>query len=370
MAIMHSTTASRPEVLAPNAKPAIPRTTPTAPVATETNNTPTGTQKTKAKPASKAKPTAKAKPAETPRTRAPTVSQLEETAKSRARTAKDIGSQTPRTRAPTKSEREENPRTKAATIRPGQLADTSRTRRDTLREPPRTDIAVDAGDLDSATTGRWERDALLEVAPARSRTTTLKDRVIVVEPHDELVDAVDGDVADPARALELASLESRIDTLEDPEVLVAVASQIDKLGMQLAFEISRHAHDADHVAPLKPVLMRVPEVYGRALVRAAEKYDDGGSPKRAAYVLFEALRKAFDPALIASMCDALAFILEAHQQGPVAFKLRDLVATRAEQRASGMDRKEVRTQFASALTQIRDHGIDWNALADDEVQFD
>jgi len=326
-------------------------------------------KKTNAKPA-KAKPTARTKPAETARTRAPTISKLEETAQSRAKTAKDIGIQSPRTRAPTKSEREENPRTKAPTIRPGALADTSRTRRDTLREPLRPDAAVDPSDLDTATTGRWQRDTVLEVAPTRSRTTTMKDRVIVGDPHDEVTGVTESDPSDPARVLELASLESRIDTLEDPEVLVAVASQIDKLGMQLAFEISRHAHDADHVAPLKPVLMRVPTVYGRALVRAAEKYDDRGSPKRAAYVLFEALRKAFDPALIASMCDALAFILEAHQQGPVSFKLRDLVRVRAEQRASGMDRKDVRTQFATALTELRDHGIDWNALVDDDVQFD
>lgn len=326
-------------------------------------------KKTKAKPERKAKPTTKTRPAETARTRAPTVSQLEETAQSRARTAKDIGAQAPRTRAPTKSDREENPRTKAPTIRPGALADSTRTRRDTLRDAPRIDTAVDAVDLDTATTGRWHRD-ILEVAPARSRTTTLQDRVIVVDSHDAVTGATADDVADPARALELASLESRIDTLEDPDALVAVASQIDKLGMQLAFEISRHAHDADHIAPLKPVLMRVPAVYGRALVRAAEKYDDGGSPKRAAYVLFEALRKAFDPELIASMCDALAFVLEAHEQGPVAFKLRDLVRARAEQRASGMDRKDVRTQFASGLTELRDHGIDWNALADDPQQFD
>ncbi len=344
--------------------------------------------------ASKGKPAAKAKaPAETPRTRAPTVSQREETTRTRAPTATDVRSQTRRTRAPTKSEREENPRTKAPTIRPGALVDSGRARRDTLRDAARgtsararsqtildlspafdatSQSAADGGSdsLDSATTGRWQQASLLEVAPARARSATLQESVIVVSVDDEVPGDVDDDAADPARALELASLESRIADLEDPEVLVAVASQIDKLGMQLAFEISRHAHDADHVAPLKPVLMRVPSIYGRALVRAAEKFDDRGSPKRAAYVLFEALRKAFDPAVIASMMDALAFVLEAHEQGGAAVQLRALVIRREAQRAAGVDRKDVRTQFAAALEQLRDRTIDWTALADDPPQFD
>jgi hypothetical protein len=350
---------------------------------------PTKKSKAKAKPVAKTK----AKAAETKRTKAPTISQREETPRTRAPTATDVRSQTRRTRAPTKSERDENPRTKAPTIRPGALADSARARRDTLRDAARGTSAraqsqtildlspafdaaaesdADAGtdSFDSATTGRWHQQSLLEVAPARARSATLQESIIVVSAQDEVDGDVDDPVADPARALELASLESRIADLEDPEVLVAVASQIDKLGMQLAFEISRHAHDADHVAPLKPVLMRVPSIYGRALVRAAEKFDDRGSPKRAAYVLFEALRKAFDPALIASMMDALAFVLEAHEQGAAAVQLRALVIRREAQRAAGVDRKDVRTQFAAALEQLRDRAIDWTALTDEPPQFD
>jgi hypothetical protein len=116
--------------------------------------------------------------------------------------------------------------------------------------------------------------------------------------------------------------------------------------------------------------MRVPMIYGRALVRAAEKFDDLGSPKRAAYVLFEALRKAFDPEVIASVASALSFILDAHGQGTAAQRLSDLVAIREEQRAAGTDRKEVRAQFSAALEELRDRGVDWPALADDSPQFD
>ena len=305
---------------------------------------------------------------ETPRTRAQTVSERAETPRTRAPTALDVSSQTRRTRAPTVSERAETPRTRAPTERPGIVAATpKRSRADTVLEPPRQP--------DAPMTLRSRTDTVLEpprhdAAPRRSRTDTLREPPIIVSTlgRDDLAK---GDLlGDPARVAELAALEVRIDQLAEPEVLVALASQIDTLGMQLAFEISRHAHDAAHVAPLKPVLIRVPEVHGRALVRAAEKFDDLGSPRRAAYVLFEALRKAFDPDVIGSVSAALAFILDAHEQGTAATQLRALVSTREEQRAAGVDRKEVRIQFASALELLRDRGVDWTALADDPPRFD
>jgi len=298
------------------------------------------------------------------------VSARVETQRTRAPTALDVSSQTRRTRAPTVSERAETPRTRAPTERPGIVVATpKRSRTDTVLEPPRPPAAP--------ATLRSRTDTVLEpprhhAAPARrrSRTDTLREPPmnVTTQGRDDLAN---GDqLGDPARVAELAALEVRIDQLAEPEVLVALASQIDTLGMQLAFEISRHAHDAAHVAPLKPVLIRVPEVHGRALVRAAEKFDDLGSPRRAAYVLFEALRKAFDPDVIGSVSAALAFILDAHEQGTAATQLRSLVATREEQRAAGVDRKEVRIQFASALELLRDRGVDWTALADAPPQFD
>lgn len=216
--------------------------------------------------------------------------------------------ETPRTRAPTISVRDETPRTRAPTASPRPLHRT------------------------------------------------------VLEPANEL--------ADPARAAELAALEAQAETLGDPDLLVALASQIDALGMQLAYEISRHAHDAAHIAPLKPVLLRVPALYGRTLLRAAEKFDDQGSPRRAAYVLFEALRKAFDHDVITTVAGALSFVLDAHGQRKPAMTIRALLGERDDQRARGVDRREVRTRFAAALETLRDTGVDWNALDDVADKFD
>ena len=347
----------------PNAKaPAKAASTVKATATAKTSAKAASTAKAKASATRAAAPGAESAPAaargETPRTRAPTVSERAETPRTRAPTALDVRSQTRRTRLPTVSDRAETPRTRAPTERPGiavvaprrsDVPTTMRSRTDTLLEPPRPDAAP---------------------AARRSRSDTLREppMIVTAQGRDDLTN---GDhLGDPARVAELAALEVRIDQLAEPEMLVALASQIDTLGMQLAFEISRHAHDAAHVAPLKPVLIRVPEVHGRALVRAAEKFDDLGSPRRAAYVLFEALRKAFDPDVIVAVSAALAFILEAHEQGTAATQLRALVTTREDQRAAGIDRKEVRLQFASALEQLRDRGVDWNALADDPPRFD
>lgn len=264
-------------------------------------------KKSPAKPSPKRTPS----PAETPRSRAPTISVRDETR---------------RTRAPTASGRT---RGEGAAPPP---SDESRPRRDAVVEEP------------------------IDVAPHEATATS---------PRDHSAEA-----ADPARAAELAALEEQVETLDDPHLLVALATRIDTLGMQLAYEISRHAHDAGHIAPLKPVLLRVPALYGKTLLRAAEKFDDQGSPRRAAYVLFEALRKAFDPDVITAVASALSFVLEAHGQAKPARTIRALLSEREDRRAAGVDRREVRTQFAAALEALRDGGVEWDALDDVADQFD
>ncbi len=210
-------------------------------------------------------------------------------------------------------------------------------------------------------------------ASPRTRHDSVADPAIEVAPHDATATSaldLSADASDPARAAELAALEEQVETLTAPDLLVALATRIDTLGMQLAYAISRHVNDPAHVAPLKPVLMRVPALYGKTLLRAAEKFDDLGSPRRAAYVLFEALRKAFDPDVITSVASALSFILEAHGQAKSAVTIRGLLAEREDRRARGEDRREVRTQFAAALEALRDGGVEWDALDDVTDQFD
>lgn len=239
--------------------------------------------------------------------------------------------ETPRTRAPTISVRDENPRTRAPTA----------SRRTSDESRPRPDAVVDEA---------------TDVTPQAVTAASSRDHSAEAE--------------DPARAAELAALEEQVETLDDPHLLVALATRMDTLGMQLAYEISRHAHDAAHIAPLKPVLLRVPALYGKTLLRAAEKFDDQGSPRRAAYVLFEALRKAFDPDVITAVASALSFVLEAHGQSKPAQTIRALLTEREDRRAAGVDRREVRTQFSAALEALRDGGVDWDALDDVADQFD
>ncbi|MDX2093723.1 MAG: hypothetical protein SFX73_38145, partial [Kofleriaceae bacterium] len=70
-------------------------------------------------------------------------------------------------------------------------------------------------------------------------------------------------------AEDLAVLEARIGATTDPDRLVALASDVEKIGARLALELSQ-AKDPAIAAPLKPLMMRVPSVAGRAMLAAAE----------------------------------------------------------------------------------------------------
>lgn len=175
----------------------------------------------------------------------------------------------------------------------------------------------------------------------------------------------EGDLGEPVQAATLAALEARIAQLAEPADLLALAAEIDQLGMQLAYEITRFAAQPELAAPLKPVLVRVPTVHTRTLLRAAERFDDLGSPKRATYVLIEALRKAFSSETIAAVAQALTFTLEAHGQAVAAAHVRALVTSRVDEAAS---RRELRARFLAGIDELPGL-IDWNAL-DDEPGLD
>lgn len=169
---------------------------------------------------------------------------------------------------------------------------------------------------------------------------------------------------EPLQATALAALEQRIGELADPAELLALATAIDQLGMQLAYEIRRYGAGSELAAPLKPVLLRVPVVHARALLRTAERYDDVGSPRRAAFVLIEALRKSFSADTLATAAHALAFLLDAHGQPAAATRVRALMAE-----VGDGDRRAIRARFEAGLDELRDRDIAWAAL-DDEPQSD
>jgi hypothetical protein len=194
--------------------------------------------------------------------------------------------------------------------------------------------------------------------------------VPILETRDPAVDGGELTPGDPARLAEVATLELRVPQLSEPAELIALATEIDRLAMQLAHEVARSAADTALVASLKPVLLRASAVYGKALLRAAERFDDLGSPRRAVFILVEALRKAFDPQLIASVAAALSFALEANGQEAAATRLREILIERGDRRAAGVDRREIRSQFTSSLEDIRDRLIEWTTLDDDSARFD
>jgi hypothetical protein len=165
-----------------------------------------------------------------------------------------------------------------------------------------------------------------------------------------------------AYADELAALEAQIDARVEAADLLALATEIDELGRRLATELAGLLVQPERAAPLKPVLLRLPAVHTRALLRAAEKLDDAGSPRRAARVLIEALRKAFDANLVDPVADALAFVLDAFAQRDAAARLRELTAP------SELGRRELRARHLAIVDELPSL-IEWSAL-DDELGFD
>lgn len=169
-------------------------------------------------------------------------------------------------------------------------------------------------------------------------------------------------MSDPVQATRLAALEARLSTLDDPGALIALATEIDDLGRRLALEIVGLA-DRELAAPLEPVLIRVPIVHTRVLLRAAEKLDDAGSPRRAARVLIEALRKAIDANLVEPVAQALAFTLDATGQRETAARVLSLATV-----DPAASRREWRARYLAAVDELPDR-IDWLAL-DDELGVD
>jgi hypothetical protein len=170
------------------------------------------------------------------------------------------------------------------------------------------------------------------------------------------------DTAEPLEAGQLATLEARITHLDDGPALLHLATEIDELGRRVALAIAQHAPGAGVATPLHPVLLRVPAIYTRTLLRAAEKYDDIGSTRRAVFALVEALRRAFEANMVEPVTEALVFILDAHEQEAAAGYTRKL--------ATGLDdaattRRERRAHYLAAVDALRDV-IDW-ALLDDEA---
>ncbi len=210
--------------------------------------------------------------------------------------------------------------------------------------------------------------------PAASVANGTPPSVSTERPTVPILVAPDPGVPDGAftasdRLDEVATFELRIPQLSEPSELLALATELDRLAMQLAHQVARYAPDSAEVASLKPLLLRTSAAYGKALLRTAERFDDLGSPKRAVYVLLEALRKAFDPQLIASVAASLSFTLEANGQAAAATRLREILSERADRRAAGVERREIRSQFTVAMEDIRDRLIEWTMLDDDVDRF-
>ncbi|MGE3460099.1 MAG: hypothetical protein AB7O24_33625 [Kofleriaceae bacterium] len=161
----------------------------------------------------------------------------------------------------------------------------------------------------------------------------------------------------------LTALEEQIDALEHPSELLVLSTKIDDLGRQLALELQRLALEPARMAPLKPVLLRVPVVHTRALLRCAEKLDDLGSPRRAVRVLLEALRKAFDANMVELVVDALVFTLDAFEQRAAAARLRALLEPLPD-----ASRREARVRHMGIVDELIAL-IEWAAL-DDELGYD
>jgi hypothetical protein len=159
-------------------------------------------------------------------------------------------------------------------------------------------------------------------------------------------------------ATRLAQLTAQIDKRDGAAELLALATAIDELGREVALEI---AQDASAAASLRPVLLAVAPAYTRALLRAAEKYDDMGSPRRAAFALVEALRRAFDAGNVDVVGAALIFVLDAGDQAAAAARVRDIVDGAGD---TAVPRRELRKGYIGSIDELRAL-IDWGALDDE-----
>ena len=165
---------------------------------------------------------------------------------------------------------------------------------------------------------------------------------------------------DPAAAL--AELDAEIDQHDQANDLVMLATTIDHFGRGLAQELQRVMAEPALADPLKPVLLAVPAVHVRALLKAAEKLDDAGSPRRAARVLVEALHRAFDADKTSLVADALGFTLLAFEQRAAADTLQTILAI-----DPAMPRRERRARHQALVEQLAE-AIEWDTL-DDELNL-
>ena len=165
-------------------------------------------------------------------------------------------------------------------------------------------------------------------------------------------------MSDPTSTL--ADLEAQIDQHDDGGDLVILATTIEHFGRQLAQELQLALSDPARAEPLKPILLRVPAVHVRALLRAAEKLDDAGNSRTAARVLAEALHSASDADRGEQGADALGFVLVAFEQRAASTTLETLLAL-----DPALPRRERRQRHLELVDELAD-AIDWTAL-DDEL---
>lgn len=158
-------------------------------------------------------------------------------------------------------------------------------------------------------------------------------------------------------ATTLADLDAQTDQYDTGADLRIHATAIEHFGRELAQELQRSIADPAKADPLKPVLLAVPAVHVRALLRAAEKVDDEGSPRGAMHLLVEAMHRAFDADRVDEVANALGFVLVAYQQHTAATALNALLAIAPE-----LPRRERRQRHVELVEQL-ERAIDWGALA-------
>lgn len=158
-------------------------------------------------------------------------------------------------------------------------------------------------------------------------------------------------------ATTLADLDAQTETYDTGSDLRIHATSIEHFGRELAQRLQRVQGDPAEAEPLKPILLAVPAIHVRALLRAAEKIDDEGSPRGAMHLLVEALHRAFDADRVPQVADALGFMLVAYQQRTAAEKLDALLSL-----DPALPRRERRERHLDLVEQLTD-AIDWGALA-------